>query len=523
MSQTHPSHRSIQYTLLAIAVIAAGIQVFDYLNFCVDDVFITLRVALNTALGHGATYNVNEMVEGYSDPTWVALLAGFAKISSIQLPVMSLLWAAKALSVLFGLLSVITAYHFTRYLLSDSRHASLYASVTAFLMACCAPFILWSVAGLEMTFIAWLYLTMVWLSYHNIRSRSRSMFLFSCLGALWLLAALTRPEASAFVAIDMMILFIYSDRIGRVRSVVSALFFGALFGLFLAWRWNTYHDLLPNTYYAKSAAGVKDYLNGFKYIFGALGITCGPLLLLVFLPVYRSGWKKPSVLLLSSFALFQLLFAISVGGDWMPGSRFLIPVLPLVFILVVLGIRRLVESNVAPFSLSGIQIVGAGLVFALMEVFAGRMIVRAENPQLPSGLTSRNGFIADAHVELAEWLGQHARTGQIVALGEAGIIGYMNPKVRVLDLNGLMDRHIANGRYHDQPFDVPYVLSRRPVYVILWDDPRFRNRTSILESKSKDYGPALRASPFFQNQYRLIERVSGFEIYERDTTGTGST
>src|SRR5258708_6869230 len=94
----------LKAVFIAATLLLFAIQVMDYLNFGVDDVFISMRVAENAANGHGAVFNAGENVEGYSNPLWVGLLTIGAKLGFNQEhSEYALLWFAKVLSFLFGI------------------------------------------------------------------------------------------------------------------------------------------------------------------------------------------------------------------------------------------------------------------------------------------------------------------------------------------------------------------------------------------------------------------------------------
>ncbi len=73
-----------------------------------------------------------------------------------------------------------------------------------------------------------------------------------------------------------------------------------------------------------------------------------------------------------------------------------------------------------------------------------------------------------SYSDVALYLSHNAPAGSWIALGEAGIIPYYAKSVNVIDLLGLMDRHVAHipGLLH-QKGDAEYVLSRNPDYVLL--------------------------------------------------------
>ncbi len=51
-----------------------------------DDAYISFRYAYNLAVGNGLVFNPGEHVEGFSNPLWTLLLAGFFAASGFPLP-----------------------------------------------------------------------------------------------------------------------------------------------------------------------------------------------------------------------------------------------------------------------------------------------------------------------------------------------------------------------------------------------------------------------------------------------------
>ncbi|NOY06979.1 MAG: hypothetical protein GXO82_10200, partial [Chlorobi bacterium] len=134
--------------LAALAVLV--LQTIDYLNFAIDDVFITLRVVENVAHGRGFVYNPGEFVEGYSNWLWVVLLSVPAVLSISQPATeFGLLWAAKILSYVFALGTISLTYFLARRLFSRSSLKDVFAWVAVLALVSCAPFVLWAMSGME--------------------------------------------------------------------------------------------------------------------------------------------------------------------------------------------------------------------------------------------------------------------------------------------------------------------------------------------------------------------------------------
>jgi len=53
---------------------------YIYFPESIDDAYITLRYSKNLLMGNGPIFNIGERVEGYSNFSWMALLAAFGWI-----------------------------------------------------------------------------------------------------------------------------------------------------------------------------------------------------------------------------------------------------------------------------------------------------------------------------------------------------------------------------------------------------------------------------------------------------------
>jgi hypothetical protein len=157
------------------------------------------------------------------------------------------------------------------------------------------------------------------------------------------------------------------------------------------------------------------------------------------------------------------VFPIFAGGDHMPASRFMVPAVPVIALVVYEGLvlTRVAETRVR------VQALGALLLLACVA-------------QWPFGML--NPVHADPAVFLGLRVGEYARShfpaGSVVGINAAGAVPYVAKDLRFIDMLGLNDRHIA---HRDTPHsDLPkaqipghrkgdgaYVLSRRPDFIIL--------------------------------------------------------
>lgn len=212
--------------------------------FLCDDAFIAFRYARNWIEGRGLVFNAGEAVEGYSSLAWVvevgALWWAGIRPEAGSL-VLSIAWTGATVAgvawVVFG----------TRP--SAARFAAAWVAVG--LLATSATFAAWSTGGLETRQFTALVFAGVWAFANTGPSCGRLALASTALG----LAALTRPEGWLVFGICAGVwgtrAFVLHEL--DVRRAFAALApFALLVGAQLAFRWVTYGEWLPNTYYAKS-------------------------------------------------------------------------------------------------------------------------------------------------------------------------------------------------------------------------------------------------------------------------------
>ena len=79
-----------------------GLFLWNALHFhgyLVDDAFISLRYARNLVAGEGLVYNAGERVEGFSNPTWVALASAALALDLPPLAVLEGIGLASGVAV----------------------------------------------------------------------------------------------------------------------------------------------------------------------------------------------------------------------------------------------------------------------------------------------------------------------------------------------------------------------------------------------------------------------------------------
>jgi hypothetical protein len=340
MSETHggsrPRHRVI-FWLVALAALVAGLGRAWSLRWVCDDAFITFRYVDNLLAGRGLVYNAGERVEGYTHFLWLCLITAWRALGVD--PVM----ATRVLGLLSyaGLLLLAAATSARLF-----RSAAPVIPFTTLALAVHHEMNIWATGGLE----TMLYSVQVLLGFFLVAAwRSPRPVRFILAGSVFTLAILTRPDAVLFGCTAFCFLALCRPP-GRSLGLFLAPFLILL--PWLAWKLAYYGQLLPNPYYAKSG-GVFYYSQGFRYAWDYFRPYTTSLLALGAIPLLvRRAWRAggngwparlgeivrdpadgPLALATAFLLVYVLLFVTRVGGDFMY-ARFLVPVIPLIYLVL---------------------------------------------------------------------------------------------------------------------------------------------------------------------------------------------
>jgi hypothetical protein len=445
--------------LLLIAVAAGWIEHFAV--YQVDDAYIVYRYAENLARGEGFVFNPGERVEGVTCFLWTLALAPFAA-AGLALPrVAPLLTGLAGLATLLLLPAVAARL--------DGRARSDAGDLAApALLAVLPGFAIWSAGALET--VPYALLVTAALRLH-LRERARGGFAGS--GIAMGLAALVRPEAPLLAAALALDRLLARGRDGRPHWAAAA----GMLGLVLlaaagitAFRRLYFDAWLPNTYDAKTGAGLGFQLeNGARYtrsFLSALLSASAPPPDRTLLGAALAGTllvaglvapaRRPAALLLLALAVAVLL----EGGDWMTSYRFFVPGLaPAAALWTAVG-RAGFRRHRA---------LGAALAAASIAAAAAWVAQALETRDGGTGLAVNAEGYRRAHLEVARWLGENARPGEAVALMDVGMIGWANPRLRMVDISGLTDREIARapGGFLEKRYPPELILARDPRFFVL--------------------------------------------------------
>jgi hypothetical protein len=475
----------------------------------IDDAFIFLRYARNLATQGRYAFDAAEApwrvpVEGTSSPAWTALLALAFRAGAPGLG------SAKAVSLAIGLLVPTTCALAVRRLrgglLAPPR--PLLLAIPALALALDADLATWIVSGMDTA--AW---TLACLGCVMLVAMGRDRAAAVLLGAL----ACVRPEGPLFTAFGVLALA--RDRRALLRlAVLAAIPIAAI----TLWRVATFHDVVPNTFWAKmNAADGKDY-TGAGYLASALARR--PLLLLVF-PVAAVRAAAPSerrgggvgnahprdasspVRLAAALLVASFAFALVAGGDWMPGRRLLVVALPLGAVLAACAVARARPLLAAAASLALVAEAALTTDHAIDQDWREHeWLDERVTRWLPSARPFVDPYALDwMPTHLLGQIAPYVGPGDTVAHVDVGELPYVMRDVSFLDGFGLVDREA--GRLAFSPHDPGLRAAARAAFFGV------RPAAAIVvvdEATGHPFSPAqdaATADPRFAEGWRELARV----------------
>jgi hypothetical protein len=408
---------------------AIGLLLFHglgYLNVMGDDAFISFRYAKHLADGLGPNWNSTGRVEGYTNFLWVGLLAGVRKVG-LDIVVWS--------RVLGGLSTAATFFFVYRtWRLWADDDGDLDAPVVVgsvfVLLAMTSGLAFYTFSGLETPLFAALVTGSAYLYLRERRVRG------SPWSAVALAAtAMTRPEGLIVAAVTG--LFYASAlaepanrRLALRRILLWAGVFFALYGAYFIWRYEYYGYLLPNTFYAKVGNNLAAFDRGLSYLrrFGSqyqlLPMLVGSAFLLA------NTRLRHDVAYVAALCGSLLLAVVFEGGDFMAFGRFIVPVLPLIFLTGVAGFAKIIRRTIT-------QPLPALLAVSLALSLTGFSLIN-ESPALLGERLIQRDIRA-----LSPWLRENTPAEFTLASVAVGRLGYYSER-DIVDLAGVNDTTIAH-------------------------------------------------------------------------------
>lgn len=508
---TMKNPRLIFTSLCALILIVYLAQAAGFWPLTVDDAYISARYADNAAHGRGLVFNPGERVMGYTN-----LLLVIIETLAYSMGADGLL-AAKLLGLAAGASVLLLTVRISRSL-GDGLYP--WAGLLAAALLAVYPFLpLNATMGLETALFTALILGGIGLFIHCIQEKQWSWRQQAGMAALFFLGTLTRPEGLGFaaMALGFQLLLVLRDALPYGKSQAKKSWVSlkplAWFGLYLVllapvlWGLSaTYGSPIPNTFFAKTAAGFSlgKYTLGFLYLFQWFAQTGGGywLVPVILLPFLARQSRKPLVLL-AGFSGFYTLYILYSGGDWMSGFRFIVPAMPLYFLLAACGLVLIAQA--LGERLAYLTPLSRGLLSLILLIF---LVSPAAASVLATQIDAAAQAIGyrQAHQYVGKWLRDNTPPGSRVAVMDIGMIAFTSDRY-IVDINGLVNQDVARLMHADSGLiSGSGPAAQKIAEVVLAGKPE----TIILASKKPDAKPtgwshdeAVYASPAFQENYQF--------------------
>ncbi len=463
-----------------------------------DDAYITYWTAYSLAhFGEIVNYN-GERVEQGSSLLHTLLLALIYKISQINIPTLGLF-----VSVSAGLFSIFLTGQLSQLLGQQKLPAQLISATSV-------PLLYWSFGGLETSLVSaailWLLITTLQLGSHQ----NEKTYLASIIAITVYL--LLRPEAF-FITICflcMIIIWLYIKK--QVLRPYINIFFSVvlLFSVITLLRYFYFGSLFPQPVEAKMGISIASKLqNGVLYYqksiiqYPALILLCIPILFIIFNP--KKYFGNQQLLIITALIFSYALFILIVGGDWMEGARFFVPIISPLVVTAIYVYHNLVKQVFIMFF--GILFNSISLIYFILNFSTGYPIFyytdRTEN--LP-------------------------KARQFLSVETANSVHYRDIPL-VVNLENLLDEMVSQNVYPTilsaQAGMVPYYIFQKHYRRLKFTDLRALTTkhfaecsvTNVLPRAS--YGISTSYDFFFKN-IDIIEKECGIKkpdiIYEVDPT-----
>lgn len=473
--------------IVALCLVVFSLIGYWYSPFVPDDSYISYRYAQNLAGGQGLTFNPgSQPVEAYSNFLWVVTLAGMQTLGLEMTQ-----WAG-IVGWLLGALSIVILW----WILLRRGVTGWPLALTVGLLAVSGPLTLYAVSGLETPLFAMLLLLLVLIVDYLFERRSFPLAL--ALGFTGFLLALCRPEGVVALPVLSVCLLLFGRRSGSDRErgmgapvAVALGVFALLLLAYHVWRVAYFGDFWPTPFLSKGVGGGSPidtwivnlrnlfvrqthYYAPFGYYYGALALLALVGAALRFRERHQFRVQYTALILAFTYLLVYLNFA-----DWMPGGRYLAPLVGLLLIPFSLLATELKGTEGEGSFRESLPFMLIAAMLVAMSMF-GVAILRMESLRLQTST-------AVSLVPLGQWLHDVVPADSVLAISDAGATPYYS-ELETIDINpdSLTDREIAeNGWSRDYFYSTDpdivvftaFSLDKPDFYSVheeLYADPRFQ-------------------------------------------------
>lgn len=453
-----------------------------------DDAYIFFRYAENVVNGFGFVWNIGELpVEGYTSFFYLAVLI-LGKSLSINLELFTIIFGTVT-----SALTLFYAYLIYDFLYSDKLKIQSANILTIVILALSPAYTYWSGAGMETSF----YSMFVVLTFYYFFTLPNDSGFNLLKGILFGLLCVIRFEAVLFLLVALYYLVKKDNSYVKLKIAWSSILFPAgfaiIFGTYFIWRWIYFGYFLPNTFYAKTGGGLQQFTGGLLYVIKALRLFYGfawiPILFTAFF-LKKDMFNKYSVFLFS-IGLISLATTVLIGGDHFHLGRFVLPVLPFLFVFFPPTVERLLLTDFSNFKVKPSLKISALLIIVCAVLFV-KPVYQEAIKGFQNLVNGKKDVIevydVSSETEIIDWqhgfilmgtaLNQLANRNEYIAAVPIGAIGYYS-KINVIDMVGIVDPVIAHEKLETSQIkkwtaghtkgDGKYILSRKPEFIQLTD------------------------------------------------------
>lgn len=412
--------------------IAAVIFVFFmttslHFGYTPDETYMYLQRGKDIAQGEGLSARAESPGAGLSGSLWVLLIAGGSKLGLDPYVV------AKTLDILFASLSIIALLGFAFIVIRDH----VYALVAAWVYSFDAWFLRWSGSGLDTSLGALLTILALWYTY-------RKEYIPASLVAG--LLTLIRVEWGFLFVVILADLIVN----GSNRSVILKMIAGSLFVYaVVVGSWIVVSlslgGVLPAMLPGAAAPGAvttvpgSAVLKGLTVIGGTQLVMVVALVAGVMVTVRKVGWHsvREDGIPVLWILLLPLILLIS-GRDL--GSRVLLPVIPVIVVYGVWGLKKIEIGTLLPIQRGLLVLTTVAIVSLAQNQLVYHRWIRPHMDSVELGVN-------ECLKPMGYWLRSHAPAGSIVVSPDVGVVGYISGR-KVL------------GEANEQNSPVDYVIDR---------------------------------------------------------------
>ena len=315
----YSSQDKIAVTFLILLFAAVAVRT----AWLCDDAFISFRVVDNFVNGYGLVWNTAERVQVFTNPLWVLVISLLYYFTSeiyftsiflsilltiISLIIISFRLSGTLLAIILAITVLTLSKSFTDYTTSGLENPMTYLLITLFY---------WQFLKSRNVFADFLKLCFI----ASLMSLNRMDTVLFCIPALTY-SFLKMPWKTG----------IYASLIGFSPFIVWELFAVIYYGF-----------ALPNTFYAKLQNGVPAselIVQGIVYYLDSLNLDPITLLMIGFGIVTAIYTRRTKEIFLAAGLVLYLLYIVRIGGDFMSGRFFAVPLLGSVMLFVASGYIR---------------------------------------------------------------------------------------------------------------------------------------------------------------------------------------